>query len=242
MTCLMRLNGEKMLKSACLAACVLAVPAIAPAQEPTVRDAPRSFEVFSRAPGYETSPPDQFGTPAEPFPNELGFWLVVQMMRSVCLGIEEGAAAEAVLPDQFAAYSFAPYFFGPDAPPRGDKVVLSSTGDIELDEAGARPAIWLEPAPGGMTCKIEWRVGEALSPESQMAIANLITKWMPWALAFVPASRPITTDNPATSDGIEWDRPCQDRWCPATAFYNLPSGDITLQMTLNITGIGAGPP
>jgi hypothetical protein len=209
----------------------------AQSQERAVRDTPRSVEVFARSPDYTTFSADRYGTPGTPFADELGFWLVVQMFRSVCLGIETGASVDAVLPEGFSAHNFAPYFFGPDTPPNGDVVVLSSTGDIELDEDGGHPAIWLEPDPAGMTCKAAWILAEPLSPESQTAIANLITQWMPWALTLVPASRPTASNEHAINDGIEWDRPCQDKWCPATAFYSLPSGNITLQMTLNITGI-----
>jgi hypothetical protein len=227
---------------AALAAAFLAMPVESHGQEHAVRDHPRSFEVFGDVSGYETFSPERFGTLASPRANELGFLLVLRMFRNVCLGLERGEALDAIMPADFAAYHSSPYFFGPDATRRGNTTVLSSTGDIEKDEDGGKPSIWLEPGAGGMTCTVEWRIAEEMSPESRQAIAGLISQWAPWELALVPASRPLPPDQSALSDAIEWDRPCQGRWCPATASYNLPGGELTMRMTLNIADIGGQRP
>ena len=220
---------------AALAAVCLASPVAA--QEHNVRDQPRSFEVFDSATGYATFSPERFGTLASPRADELGFLLVLRMFRNVCLGLERGETLNAVMPDGFAAYHSSTYHFGPDATRRGTASVLSPTGDIAQDEDGANPAIWLEPGAGGMICSVKWRIAEEMSPESRQAIAGLLAQWVPWELALVRASRPPLQEQSALSDAIEWDRPCRGRWCPATAFYNLSRGDVSLQMTLNITDI-----
>jgi hypothetical protein len=220
---------------AALAAACLAMPVASHGQERSVRDQPRSFEVFGGVSGYETFSPDRFGTLASSRPNELGFLLVLRMFRNVCLGLERGETLDAVMPEDFSAYHFSSYYFGPDATRRGDTTVLSSTGDIEKDEDGGNPAIWLEPDTGGMNCKVEWRIAEEVSPESRQAIAGLLAQWVPWELALVRADRPLHFGQPNLSDAIEWDRPCQGRWCPATAYYNLSRGNVTMRMTLNIT-------
>jgi len=202
-----------------------------------VRDQPRSIEIFGCVSGYETFSPERFGTLANPRPNEFGFLLVLRMLRNVCLGLERGEKLVTVMPDGFAAHNFSTYFFGPDATLRGDMTVLSSTGDIEKDEDGRHPAITLEPLTGGMTCTVEWQIAEEMSPESRQAIAGLLAHWVPWELALVRATKPLALGQPALSDAIEWDRPCQGRWCPTMAFYDLSRGKVTMQLILNITDI-----
>ena len=248
---------SKWLMRAALAASWLAVPAASQGQERTdcdtpgssgdfvfggppasVRDQARSIEAFRCVSGYEMFSPDRHGTPASPSPTELGFTLVLRMFRNVCLGIERGDPLDDLMPEGFQAYHSSPYYWGdPDATRQGDTTVLSSTGDMEKDENGGHPAVWLEPGTGGLTCKVQWRVPDEMSTESRQAIASLIVHWLPWALALVPASRPSMVEPAALSDAIEWDRPCQDRWCPAAARYSLSKGDITMQMTLDITNI-----
>ncbi len=232
-----RVTNATSLARAPLVFLCLSLPLVSEAQDRGVRDQPRSVEVFEPISGYDMFTPDRHGTPANPRANELGFTLVLRMFRNVCLGLEQSKSLEEVLPEGFAAYSFTPYFFGPDAEPRGGTTILSSTGDIEQDEDGGLPAFSLEPAPGGMTCGIDWRIAEELTPESQQAIAGLLAHWMPWELALVRASRPAGFGMPALNDAIEWDRPCQGRWCPTWAYFSLGRGDVSLRMTLNITGI-----
>lgn len=225
------------LTQALLAPVCLLLPLASEAEDRSVRDQPRSVEVFELFSGYDMFTPDRHGTPDNPRPNELGFTLVLRMFRNVCLALEQGQSLEEVLPEGFAAYNFTPYFFGPDAEPRGDTTVLSSTGDVEKDEDGGGPAFFLEPAAAGMTCGIDWRIAEEMTPESQRAIAGLLAHWMPWELALVRASRPAGFGMPALNDAIEWDRPCQGRWCPTWAYFSLGSGDVSMRMTLDITGI-----
>jgi hypothetical protein len=225
-----------LIKAALTVVCVLN-PVTSHGEERSIRDQPRSFEIFAGVLGYETFLPDRFGSLANPRPNELGFLLVLRMFRNVCLGLERGEPLDAILPEDFAAYHSSTYLFGPGAKGGGSTTVLSPTGDIEKDEDSGNPAIFLKPDAGGMTCKIEWRVAEEFSQESQRAIASLFIQWVPWELALVRASPPHNLDQPAFSDAIEWDRPCQGQWCPANAFYNLASGEVTMQMTLNITEI-----
>jgi len=203
-----------------------------------VRDQPRSIEVLACVSGYETFSPDRFGTLASPRPNELGFLLLLRMFRNVCLGLERGETLDAVMPEGFAAYHSSPYYFGdPDATRHGNTTVLSSTGDIDKDEEGGIPVFWLEPGIGGMTCRVEWRIVEEMSPESRQGIAGLLAHWVPWELALVRAERPLLLGQPALSDFMEWDRPCQGRWCPATAYFDLSRGEVTMRMILNITDI-----
>ena len=223
---------------AALAAACLAMPVASHGQERSDCDQPRSIEVFGCVSGYEMFSPDRFGTLASPRPNTLGFSLVLRMFRNVCLGLERGETLDAVMPEGFAAYHSSPYYWGdPDARRHGDKTVLSSTGNIEKDEDGGNPAIWLEPETGGMTCKVEWRIAEEMSPDNQQFIARRLAQWMPWAFALVRATNPEDLDQSALTNFIEWDRPCQGRWCPVTAIYTLSSGEVTIQMILNITDI-----
>ena len=87
------------------------------------------------------------------------------------------------------------------------------------------------------TCRVEWQIAGEVSPESQQSIAGLLAHWVPWELALVRASRPLDMGQPALIDLIEWDRPCQGRWCPAAAIYTLSRREVTMWMTLNITDI-----
>ncbi|MDU8926055.1 hypothetical protein RXV86_01520 [Alisedimentitalea sp. MJ-SS2] len=222
---------------AALAAACLTLPGTVLGQEGGLRDQPRSFEIFAHATDYEGFSSERHGTLANPQPNELGFLLVLRMFRTVCLGLERGAALDAVVPPGFSAHHSAPYYFGPDAARRGDKLVLSATGDVEKDEDGGHPAIWLEPRTGGMECALDWRIAADMSPDSQRAIATLLARWVPWEMALLPASRPQLLEQPALSDAIEWDRPCMGRWCPTSAFFSLSRGDISLRTILNITAI-----
>jgi hypothetical protein len=231
-----------LMRAAMVAAC-MALPLASHGQERSVRDQPRSIEIFDGVSGYETFSPDRFGTLASPRPNELGFLLVLRMFHNVCLGLERGETLDSVMPEGFAAYHSSPYYFGdPDAARHGDTTVLSSTGDIEKDEDGGSPAIWLEPGSGGMNCKVEWRIAEEMSPESRLGIAGLLAHWVPWELALVRASPPQDMGQPELIDFIEWDRPCQGRWCPAAAIYTLSRDEVIMWMTLNVTDIeGASP-
>ncbi len=229
--------------SAALAATAFALPRAALAQDQGVRDHPRALEIFADVSGYTDLAADRYGVPASPRSNDLGFLLVLRMFQTVCLGLEQGADLDAVMPDGFASYHGLPYYFAdPDAVPRGDTIVLSSTGDIDQDEAGGHPAIWLDPAATGMTCRLEWQMVEIPTPETQEIIVGILTRWMPWQLALVPASRPILSPETAQSDAIDWDRPCQDRWCPVRAYWSLQYGDLHMELTLNITGIGGERP
>ena len=211
----------------------------APAQDRSVRDEPRSFEVFERFPGYELFSADRHGPMVKPHANELGFSLVLRMFRTVCLAVEQGEDPKDVAPEGYSVHNFNTYFFGPGTPPSGEKVALSSTGDIEMDEDDGLPSIWFEPRSTGMICGIDWPAKD-MTPDSQQAIAGLILHWLPWELALVRASRPMTLYEPPLSDAIEWDRPCGNRWCPLSAFYSLSRGEVFMRMTLNITEI-AGP-
>lgn len=236
--CLRDGASSKWMRVALTAACLF-MPVASHGQERGVRDQPRSLEVFGDASGYEMFSPGRVGTLANPRPSELGFSLVLRMFRNVCLEVERGEALDAVMPDGFAAYHSTPYTFGPDETRIGVTTVLSSTGDIDKDEDGGHPAIWLAPRTGGMTCTVEWTIMEEMSAISREAIAQIIAQWVPWELALVPASRPVIGDQSSLSDGIDWDRPCQGRWCPARIIYFLSRGDqrVSMEMTLNITDI-----
>lgn len=220
-----------------LAILCLFMPNALLAQERAIRDVPTVTEIFEGHTGYEMFSSERHGRFDKPLATELGFSLVLRMFRNICLGLERGAPLAAVTPEGFEAYNFSPYFFGPETPPRGDSLVLSSTGDIARDEDEGRPAIWLDPGTGGMTCTMEWRIVEDVSPQSQQAIAELITAWMPWELSLVRASKPLLASPTPLFDAIEWDRPCQGRWCPAMAIYDLTGGMVTLRMTLNIMDV-----
>lgn len=202
-----------------------------------VRDTPRALEVFAAVSGYSDISDGRYGTPAAPAPSELGVIMVSRMFRNVCLGIEAGASLETVLPAGFSIHSSAFWLMGDDTPRTGGPLVLSSTGDIAQDEDDGHPSIELRPDAGGMICRINWRMPEALGQAQQAAISDLIATWVPWEYALVAAARPEPAGDPSMSRLLEWDRPCGDRWCAMSALFSLGRGDISLSTTLDITDI-----
>lgn len=212
------------------------------AQDRAVHDQPRALTIFEQHTGLEMFTPERHGTLADPKSSELGFFMVFRTFRTICQRLEAGEPLDTVMPEGFAVYNAAPYDFGPDVGYLSPNVVLSSTGDAIEDEEGGHPAIWLKPGPEGMTCTVQWRMAERPSEVSQAAIEGLLMHWVPWELALVQVSKPRMVAGPPFSDAIEWDRPCQDRWCPAQAIYGLSRGDVALEMTLNVTDVeGARP-
>ena len=203
------------------------------------RDAPRATE-FPSVPDYAELQPDRHGTPARPMPNELGAWAVIQTFRATCLSIENGASLAEALPPGFAAWQSGPFFFAEAVPAETGSLALSPTGDIDADDAAGTPILSLSPAPTGMTCRIEWNpVGETRLD----AVPGMVQEWLPFAMAMVRANRPAMTDIPPPVDSAEWDRPCNDRWCPVTATYSVSGRPmLSLETTLDITDIGGTRP
>ena len=93
-----------------------------------------------------------------------------------------------------------------------------------------------------MTCSVEWRVPGDISATSQQAMAGLLDKWLPYAFALIPASRPVLAATPPPSNVAEFDRPCAEKWCPATASYLLSDGRFSISTVLNITDVGGTQP
>lgn len=203
---------------------------------------PRAWHSFAAVEGYDDLSPDRFGTPAYPAPSEMGMALVQRMFRNVCLALERGDTLDAVMPPGFAAYGLGPYMLGTADSGTDGIRILSSTGEIALDEDGGHPAIWLRPADTGMTCAIEWTMAEPMPPERHAGFALLLRDWLPYAFAMVRASRPVLAAELAPSDLLEWDRPCLDGWCPVTANYMLQQGYVRLETRLGITEIGGERP
>ena len=212
------------------------------ASAPPLPERPRALALFDGLRGYADFPPDRTGTPAQPHANELGFSLVIRMFRTVCMDLEDGAPLDGAMPDGFAPYPMAVYYWGPDAEPKGDIVVLSSTGSIDRDEAEGRPAFWLTPSSSGMGCQVEWTIASELSPSSQSTMVEMIEHWLPWRMALVRADRPNLVPEPAPFGLIEWDRPCGNGWCAVTARYDLPGGTLALDTKLAIADFGGARP
>ena len=214
---------------------VIASPALAEGP----RSAPRATE-FPSLPAYEELQADRHGTPAAPMPNELGAWAVIQTFRATCLSIEKGASLSEALPPGFAAWESGPFFFAEAVPAETGSLALSPTGDVDADDAAGTPILTLSPAETGMTCRIEWNpVGETRLD----ALPGLVQDWLPYAMAMVRANRPAMTDFPPPVDAAEWDRPCNDRWCPVTAIYAITGRPmLSLETTLDITDIGGDRP
>ncbi len=213
-----------------------------PAGAEGVRDTPRAVDVFAGLSGYADLPPDRYGTPADPAPGELGLLLVSRILRNVCLGIEAGQGIAAVTPEGFAPHSAAFWLMGDATPKQGGPVVLSSTGEIALDEDDGHPAIELRPAPSGMTCRVNWRIPGELDDATKLRLGEIVTDWLPWEYALVAAGRPERMRDPAIPILVEWDRPCGDRWCAMTALYHPRTGDVTLTTTLDITDVEGNRP
>ncbi len=227
---------------AALLAAALALPAAAQGQSlaemaggPGPADQPRALAVFEGVEGYADLAAERVGTVAQPAANELGLLLVTRMFRNLCLGLEQGAPLDTLLPEPLAAYGQSSYLFGLEA---GDAVaqVVSPTGSIEQDEAEGRPSLWLAPSAMGMTCRIEWAVAE-FPADVQQAMARYLDDWLPFELALVRASRPVMTAEQPLSNFTEWDRPCGDRWCATTVAYRLAEGFVSIETTLDITDI-----
>lgn len=222
-------------------ACLLMAGNVA-AAAPT--DTPRVFAFYDGIEGYDEFAAERFGAPDKPRADELGTLLILRMFRNVCFGIEAGAALDDVMPPLFSAYPSLSYEFGegPAEAVPGDPVVLSSTGDAIEDEDGGHPAISLSPNENGMTCTIRWRFVDGSDVDNAMAMASVLSDWMPYSFSLIPATRP-QMGLPASPLGFgDWDRPCLDRYCPVTVIYDFPDGFNSIETTLNITGIGGGRP
>ena len=219
----------------------LVFPVSALAQTAAPADSARARGFDAPPSGYADIRPDDHGTPADPAPTELGALLVMRMFQTVCLGLERRAELGAVLPRGFAAFAAGPYLFAEAVPAADGDLVLSPTGNIDADEAAGHPTVLLTVAETGMDCRVEWLPrGEATRLD---AIPGLVQAWFPWELALIRVSRPPVAAWPMT-DLVEWDRPCNGRWCRVEASYALEGARprLSLSTTLDITGIGGKRP
>ena len=219
---------------------LLLLPVTALAQTSPPADMPRAHGFAAPPAGYADIRPDAHGTPADPAPTEMGALLVMRMFQTVCLGLERGESLDAVTAEGFAAYAASPYYFADIEPAEMGDLVLSPTGDIDADEAAGHPTIALMEVDTGMDCRIEWSpVGETRLD----AVPELVEVWLPWDLALIRASRPTLGVSP-TTDLVEWDRPCNGRWCRLDASYAIDGSHprLALSTTLDITAIGGDRP
>lgn len=207
------------------------------AQAGAPSDQPRAVDLFSRDLGYEyLAQPDRYGTVTDPFRNELGLHLLVETFRNVCFGLERGDALEAALPPGYSAYGQNAYYFADEDAEEIGNIVLSPTGDIDVDEENGHPTFWLRPGTLGMNCRIEWTFEADLPDATQDAMAFYLEEWLPLAFALVPADRhELATGRPLYAFA-EWDRYCLGRWCPMTVNIRLGTATVILETTLNITG------
>jgi hypothetical protein len=220
-----------------LGLCLLA-PGAAVAQLGPPSERPRAVDIFGAIDGYDdVAQPDRYGTVMDPARNELGLYLVTRAFRNVCLGLEGGRPLDAVMPPLYAAYGQSAYYFGDETAADTGNLVLSPTGDIDADEDDGHPTFWLRPAPGGMTCQMEWTFAPELDESRQDAMAHFLEDWLPFAFALVPANRHEAASGSPLFGFAEWDRSCLGRWCPMTVNFRLGAASITIGTTLNITGI-----
>ncbi|MBD3664280.1 hypothetical protein [Sulfitobacter aestuariivivens] len=211
------------------------------AQQTAILPEPRALTAFAAADGYADMTPDRYGTPASPKTDELGLYLLLRMFRTTCMGLERGKSLADVMPKDFFVTGSSRYLLGPDATPKGETIVLSSTGDIALDEDKGHPAIWIEPKAQSVVCSAQWRMPTQITPEQQAIYAGFLSDWVPFELALVRATRPIDGTDPGVTALIEGDRPCGDAWCPVSILYSLRRGDISLKTVLNTATINGMP-
>ncbi len=208
---------------------------------PPPGSAPRAVAIFASLQGYDDLTADRFGTPAAPAPHELGLVMISRMFRNTCLGLERGAALVDVMPPGFTAYEDLAYLMGTAPTGEPGAMLLSPTGDIDLDAAMGHPTLRIAPSPRGMTCRIEWQQVAPPATDRQAGMAGFLVHWLPYEFAMVRAT-PSRAMDAQLLDYLEWDRPCADKWCPVTLNYALERGFLNLETRLNITDIeGARP-
>ena len=205
-----------------------------------LRDQPRAIDLFAQVSGYADLAPDRFGEPAAPAPNELGTVLLSRIFRTVCLGLENGMALEAVMPPGFSAEMASEHYWGdaedaPNLPNLG--TVLSVTGFIDTDEAAGHPWITIRPHPDGTDCKIDWKIPGTLQDQTMANMADVLVGWLPYEYALVSADRPFLGQDPSWSNSVLWDRPCGDRWCSMSTLYGLGRGEVQISTVINLTDI-----
>lgn len=202
-----------------------------------IREAPRAMAIFADQGGYADLTVERHGTPASPLENELGLVLVLRMFRNVCLGIEAGRSLNAVAPEGFDTYTFAFHGLGVEGGDPDGPLVLSSTGDIVIDEEGGHPAISIRPDAAGAVCTLIWNPSGNMSAVSRTSMAQLLSDWLPYSFALVRASRADLVAETPLNNYIEWDRPCFGAWCGMSVIYDLDRGYVSISTTLNVTGI-----
>lgn len=207
-----------------------------------LRDSPRVFDGNGALSGYDAIDTELTGEPARPRPTIEGLYLVLNMFRQVCLGVERGQSLAEVLPPGFAGYERLDYFWGDLVTSTEGNLVLSATGLKDRDAGEGRPVFRIQPAEDGAICSLTWETALDPDPAQTEFMVFLIVREWPYLLGAVRAGRPLPVPTPQTSDIVMWDRVCGARWCPLVANYDISRGRIALETRLNLTEIGGERP